>query len=298
MISSLTSLLGVASAFAQGVTIYNSIPTPLPGNLASQPFQAQQASEVGDRIQFAGTARSVIKVTQTMSSWGCENGNWYSSDCVTTPGATFSHPITLKIYNVGAGNQPGSLIGSVTQTFAIPFRPTADLVNCTGGRWREPSTGNCYNGYATNITFNVAGLTVPSQVIYGIAYNTSGYGYAPIGYATACSASPQGCGYDSLNVALEGVVSVGTNPAPNDAYFNSLTAGNYCDGGAGGIGTFRLDPGAGCWIGFKPAVKFNAAGPAINEDQCKNGGWQNYTRADGSVFKNQGDCIQFVNTGN
>jgi hypothetical protein len=30
---------------------------------------------------------------------------------------------------------------------------------------------------------------------------------------------------------------------------------------------------------------------------CKNGGWQSYTRADGSLFKNQGDCIQYVNTG-
>lgn len=36
-------------------------------------------------------------------------------------------------------------------------------------------------------------------------------------------------------------------------------------------------------------------GPPTNKDQCKNGGWQmfNVPRA----FKNQGDCIQFVNTG-
>jgi hypothetical protein len=30
---------------------------------------------------------------------------------------------------------------------------------------------------------------------------------------------------------------------------------------------------------------------------CKNDGWQQFTRADGSLFKNQGDCIQYVNTG-
>lgn len=34
-----------------------------------------------------------------------------------------------------------------------------------------------------------------------------------------------------------------------------------------------------------------------NADGCKNGGWQNRTRNDGSTFKNQGDCIQYVNTG-
>lgn len=36
---------------------------------------------------------------------------------------------------------------------------------------------------------------------------------------------------------------------------------------------------------------------ASNKDQCKNGGYNNVKRADGSSFKNQGDCIQYVNTG-
>jgi hypothetical protein len=36
-------------------------------------------------------------------------------------------------------------------------------------------------------------------------------------------------------------------------------------------------------------------GPPTNRDQCRNGGWQqfNFPR----TFRNQGDCIQFVNTG-
>jgi hypothetical protein len=38
-------------------------------------------------------------------------------------------------------------------------------------------------------------------------------------------------------------------------------------------------------------------GPPTNKDQCKNNGWKFWTRADGSRFKNQGDCIQYVNTG-
>ncbi len=36
---------------------------------------------------------------------------------------------------------------------------------------------------------------------------------------------------------------------------------------------------------------------AKNKDDCKNGGWADLTRGDGSSFKNQGDCIQYVNTG-
>ena len=34
-----------------------------------------------------------------------------------------------------------------------------------------------------------------------------------------------------------------------------------------------------------------------NADQCKNNGWTSVFRANGTAFKNQGDCIQYVNTG-
>lgn len=34
-----------------------------------------------------------------------------------------------------------------------------------------------------------------------------------------------------------------------------------------------------------------------NKDQCKDGGWQSLVRSNGTSFKNQGDCIQYVNTG-
>ncbi len=36
---------------------------------------------------------------------------------------------------------------------------------------------------------------------------------------------------------------------------------------------------------------------ATTKDQCKNGGYNGVRRADGSTFKNQGDCIQYANTG-
>jgi hypothetical protein len=34
-----------------------------------------------------------------------------------------------------------------------------------------------------------------------------------------------------------------------------------------------------------------------NKNDCKKGGWSGLERTDGSSFKNQGDCIQFMNTG-
>ena len=41
-------------------------------------------------------------------------------------------------------------------------------------------------------------------------------------------------------------------------------------------------------------LSVNLAG---NASACKNNGWQSLTRGDGSTFTNQGDCIQYVNTG-
>jgi hypothetical protein len=48
-----------------------------------------------------------------------------------------------------------------------------------------------------------------------------------------------------------------------------------------------IAPGGACIGGNVPT----------NKDQCKNDGWQTHVRPDGSTFKNQGDCIQYVNTG-
>jgi hypothetical protein len=36
---------------------------------------------------------------------------------------------------------------------------------------------------------------------------------------------------------------------------------------------------------------------AVTKAQCMNGGWQTLYRANNTTFKNQGDCIQYVNTG-
>lgn len=282
-----------SQAIAQGYVIYDSLLNPMPGNIASYGYEATSSAELGDQIWFAGTARSLLSGTVNMSSWGCQSGHWNTFNCVTTPGATFSHPITLKIYNVGPGNTVGSLIGSVTQTFNIPYRPSADLVNCPGGQWFDGT--ECWNGLSTNIKFNIPNLVVPTKVIVGIAYNTTHYGASPIGESATCFSTAAGCGYDSLNLGGEHDPAVGTNPFADDGYTNSNYAGFYCDGGTGGTSTLRLD--AGCWANYKPGLKFTAANPPTNANACKNNGWQTLTRLNGTSFKNQGDCVSYVQNG-
>jgi len=49
-------------------------------------------------------------------------------------------------------------------------------------------------------------------------------------------------------------------------------------------------------ITVNPTVDVNL-GMATSKDQCKNGGWQFLTRADGSAFRNQGDCVSYIDKG-
>jgi len=267
------SLLPASSSHAaSSPVIYNNIPQPLPGNLVSEAFEAQSASEFGGQIAFAGTARKHPTVTVTMSSWGCQTGHWYSKDCVTTPGATFSHPITLNVYNVNPDNSPGTKIATVTKTFNIAYRPSANNTKCTGadaGKWFK--RGTCFNGKAVNISFNLGNITLPDKAIVSVAYNTTHYGYSPIGESASCFTSSGGCGYDSLNVGVTAPPSAGTDPLPNDAYLYSSWSGAYCSGAAG---TFRLD--TGCWTGYQPAIKVVA-----HEKENDQGGQQDQNQQQG-----------------
>lgn len=292
----------ITTASAQGQVIYDSTVSPLPGNLPSVGAEAYAFNEFGDGVTFAGTSRNLRNVTVTLSSWGCQSGHWYSNDCVTAPGATFSVPITFNIYATGHPS-PGSLIATRTQTFSVPYRPSADHTNCTlvnDGKWFDATDSVCFNGLAANITFNFSSQNVvlPNSAVYGIVYNTTSYGPSPIGTSASCFASSGGCPYDSLNIALAPVVTVGSKPYPNTVYQNTVYGPNYCDNGLAGVGTFRLDsPTSFCWAGFVPAAQFTAANPPLAKDDCKNGGWQSLTNASGEPFRNQGQCIQYVNTG-
>src|SRR5712671_3083490 len=87
----------VAANAVSGQVIYDSTVNPQPGNLPSVGAEAYAFKELGDNITFAGSVRRAKSATVTMSSWGCQGGAWFSHNCVTAPGSTFSIPITLNI---------------------------------------------------------------------------------------------------------------------------------------------------------------------------------------------------------
>lgn len=291
----------VAGAIAAPVpsVVYDATPTPLPPNVASVGFQATSTSEFGDYVRLGGTDRVLKTVTVTMSDWAL------NSDYPSMPSTGWTHPITLNIYNAVPGaplNTVGSLLGTVTQTFTIPWRPSEDPTNCPtkdspgySYKWQStpgaPDT-NCYNGFAFNITFDMSSLniTLPNAVIVGVAYNTQSYGAAPIGVAGP---------YNSLNVGVPTgqTASVGSDDNPNNVFWNTSFAGFYTDLGAGGVGIFREDTN---WapngtVAIQITASPPAVGPPTSKDQCKNSGWEDFNNP---AFENQGGCVSFVQSQN
>jgi hypothetical protein len=232
----------------------------------------------------AGVSHDVSKVVVTMSSWACASGSWDLHTCSTPEDATFTQSITLNIYSPSNdGVNPGAKIASITNTFNIKYRPSADPL-CVGdnlGKWYDQVSKTCFSGLAQNITFNTRNVKVGDKAIFGIAYNTTSYGYAPIGTSAACFSLPQGCPYDSLNIALTQDptdVSVGSSVDPGKLWLASTYGGTYADSGAAGLGSFRIDsPNVAPWWGsgtssstapwYVPSIKVFANGEGKGDNQ-------------------------------
>jgi hypothetical protein len=260
-----TSALTFAAgpALAAGPTVFRNIATTLPGNVPSEAFQATSTSEFGDLIQLGAGERASgnLPVTVVMSSWACESGG--DDTCETTPGATWNQPLTLSLYAVdNSGTVPAAVkpaLLQTTQTFAIPYRPSRDSTgHCqASGRypWYSAAEDTCYSGLAHPVTFTLpAGITLPDQLIWSIAFNTETHGYAPLG-----TSGP----WNSLNVGAKtfsGQPSVGTDVEPMSAFLNSSGGQFYNDNGAAGTGTFRDDVGDATnnWSANAPLACFGA----------------------------------------
>ena len=238
--------------------IFDNTAAELPGNLPSYGPEAYAYNEWGPGGTFAGTARNLATATVTLSSWACQSGAWYSNDCLTTPGATFSVPIRFNVYNVGLGNTVGSLIATKLQTFNIAYRPSADATNCTGGnagKWYDSGSATCFNGRAQNITFNFAGEALPNTAIFGITFDTRDFGYSPSGVTGPT---------DSLNIATypgTGILtapSVGTLlPDGQSTYLSTGPAGGPSGAFAGPVTQMPTGPSDN-FVGYMPAVQITA----------------------------------------
>jgi len=206
-------------------------------------------------------------VTVVLSSWACESGHWNSGDCVTHPGATFTQPITVNVYQATAGSLPvtpptaGTLIATMTQTFTLPYRPSSDASKCPAdyagnSRWFSEKDKTCYHGLAVPISFNFAassGFQLTPDIVVTFAYNTTTAGPTPLG-TQACSSSSGGCPYDSLNISTDGAGGqIGTVLDPNGIFVNYILPNNACSPVTVVTGTLADD--TGCWAGYHPEIQ-------------------------------------------
>lgn len=235
----LTLSIQTAQASGPVTTVYDALPNPVPPNVASLGFQATSTSEFGDYIHLAGTDRLLSTVTVTMSDWALYSD--YSSDIRYSDDAVnWTHPITLNIYSVvpGSPNTVGVLLATKTQTVTIPWRPAADPT-CPGGTAWRASNNQCYNGFAFNVTFDLSSLnvTLPNDIIVGVAYSTQSYGASPIGVNGP---------YNSLNVGIATgqVANVGSDDNSDKTFWDTIypgyTAGFKEDTGWSPNGTVNI----------------------------------------------------------
>jgi hypothetical protein len=234
----------IPGAFADG--IYNNIPAALPPNVPSLGYEATSTAEFGGLIQFVGgSSYSLTSATVVMSDWTYLSQWSQAVDGTTITTAGFYVPLALGLYNVtGADNAVGALIASALVDAFIPWRPEPSE-GC-GTAWLA-ANNQCYNGSASTVTFDLTGITVPGEIIYGLAFNTTDHGLNPTGVAGP---------YDSLNFGLSSTPpSSGINPLPDTAYWNTTNASMYADGGAAGVGAFRQDTN---WAPYSGAVEFTA----------------------------------------
>ena len=77
-----------------------------------------------------------------------------------------------------------------------------------------------------------------------------------------------------------------------DAHLGLRVGEPYSDGYTENIDSFTFGTAAGTTI-----FDFEPWDVATSTDECLKGGWSGVKRADGSTFKNQGDCVSYVQNG-
>ena len=148
-------------------------------------------------------------------------------------------------------------------------------------------------GDVTQLSFNYTGVPTAGSPRISLPIDVTGDGttdfYAFIG-ASACN---NGAGLvDPIHDTTCTIFYTG-GPVSGDPNWAAFVAA-HPTWHVGAI-PFVIADDAGLWTVFN--VHLGEANATDNKNSCKSGGWKGLERTDGSSFKNQGDCIQYINTG-
>jgi hypothetical protein len=285
---------GIVPNRASGTVVYDDIQevplknggTGISSYIPSEGFECCSVSEFGDGLVLSQAGGTLKDITVVFDSWACYQGNGTDGSCSTPHGATFSQPITVSVYAVNTscvspGCPPGPLLVRIPFTKSIKYRPSANP-RCdtpppsgsppsygTVGGFIDHVSKECVFGIADAVTFNMSTPrtnNLPSEIVVTVAFNTTTWGYAPIGQNAPCFTAgndPPGsdqCPYDSLNVSAAeappgsppSYTMVGSFLDPGGVFVNFADSAFYCQTYSP-TDILLLD--GQCWTGYHPEIE-------------------------------------------
>ena len=185
-------LLYLSLPASQGatVTIFDNIPEPGQTNYNtsyfSHGFQAQGTTELGNLVNFAGTARKLDTIKVNMVTYAQSNSwtAWAATNASATASGYY-HDLILRVYSLTSSNTV-QLLTFQTNNVLVPWAQPVGTNSFTG----MPNTGQAFT---VSYNFSAANIILPDSAIISIGFNTQNYGDSPIG-----SPGP----YNSLNFGV------------------------------------------------------------------------------------------------
>ena len=172
------------------MTIFDNIPEPGQTNFNtsyfSHGFQAQGTTELGNLVNFAGTARKLDTIKVNMVTYAQSN-SWTAWAATNASASTsgYQHELILRVYSLTSSNTV-QLLTYQTNNVLVPWAQPVGTNSFTG----MPNTGQAFT---VSYDFSAANILLPDSAIISIGFNTQTYGDSPIG-----SAGP----YDALNFGV------------------------------------------------------------------------------------------------
>lgn len=190
------------------VTIFDNIPEPGQTNYNtsyfSHGFQAQGTTELGNLVNFSGTARKLNTIKVNMVTYAQSN-SWtaWAATNSSASSSGYNHELILRVYSLTSSNTV-QLLTYQTNNVLVPWAQPSGINSFTG----LPNTGQAFT---VSYDFSAANILLPNSAIISIGFNTQSYGDSPIG-----SAGP----YDALNfgVMYSSNTIVGSDTDPNSVF--------------------------------------------------------------------------------
>jgi hypothetical protein len=228
----LTALVA-ASAGANEVAYnnLNTVPATVNGHPDEDTYSQDYEGFMGGKA-FGGQIETVItnsrvvkRLTTQLDVFACEHGEYQLENCFTLkPTKSFTQTWTAKIYEVGAGNEPGALVASGAVTAKLHYRPTTNT-SCPATSEGKGFGVNCdVGGYLQTIVFKhfTQNKPLPVNVIVLLTNGCEACGgkVVNVGLQTAYKEFAGG-EFVAEPPAGGGVPAVGADPLPDSIYYNS-----------------------------------------------------------------------------